>query len=68
MNAKEFGDYLNHCKKDLIRSFNIAKKHYLSKFLRKGDEENKMIMQLMEYSCKDYLKKKLADIDKKLHH
>jgi hypothetical protein len=45
MSEREFEEYLNHCKRDLIKSFNIAKKHYMVKFqLRKDDEEAHLFM------------------------
>ena len=68
MRPKEFEDYLNHCKKDLIKSFNIAKKFYLSKFMIAGDHESKMFMELLEFSLKEYLDKKLKEVDNKAHN
>lgn len=66
MNHKEFDNYLNHSKKDMMKSFNIAKKHYMAKFqLKKSDEEKKIFKQLLECAFNDYLKKKFTEIDNK---
>lgn len=65
MTEAEFDDYLSHCKKDMIRAFNISKKHYLSKWNHRPTEENKLFAQLMEVELESYLKKKIAEIDAK---
>ena len=44
MNEKEFENYLNHCKKDMIKAFNISKKCYMYKFQKNNDEESKLFM------------------------
>ena len=59
MKNHEFATYLNHCKKDMIKAFNISKKFYLYKWTSKSDEESKLFCQLMEIEMKKYLQKKL---------
>lgn len=60
MKHEEFEDYLNHCKKDMIKAFNISKKFYLYKWSSKTDEESQLFKQLMEIEMNNYLKKKIS--------
>lgn len=60
MNHQEFENYLNHCKKDLAKAYNISKKHYLYKWQKNNDEESKLFGKLMEIEMNNYLKKKIS--------
>ncbi|CDW77050.1 UNKNOWN [Stylonychia lemnae] len=67
MDQKQFENYLNHCKKDLVKSYNISKKFYLHKFLQKNDLENRLFMMNLELNMSNYIKRKLKDIDQKMN-
>ena len=65
MNSREFEDYLRECKKDMFKTFNLAKKIYLQKFQNKEkdsatSEENQLYMALLEKALETYINKKFT--------
>lgn len=64
MSDREFEDYLNHCKRDVTKAFNIGKKFYLLKFNSGTNEEDKF-KRLFDEKTKEYLDRKFFEIDQK---
>jgi hypothetical protein len=58
MTDKEFENYINHCKRDVTKAFNMGKKYYLLKFTQDNPDMGKFKL-LFEEKAKLYLAKKL---------
>ena len=57
MNAREFNRYLEHCKMDLFKAFNLARKAYMQKYKldRYKHMVDKFYLDLLEQAMESYI-------------
>lgn len=68
MSAKEFDNLLNNYKRDVSKAFNMSRKYYMQQKWNKQSEDDVLWKKLFDHKSKEYLSKKLRDIDNKANN